>query len=602
VRTRTTLTAALLATLALLLAPAVAAAQEPAKKVLKIGWAQEPLTLNPFVDLDEEDFTVWALNWDLLVNFSPEDLGPTPGIAETWEVAPDRTAVTFRLVQGAKWSDGRPITSKDVKYSLETLGGNGALFTSYTENVTAIETPDPSTVVIRTKKPDARIVGGLFIHILPEHVWGRQKVKALLGSYKPELPLVGSGPYVVTKFERGRGITMDRNPHWRGAKPKFDQVQMIKYGNTDAVERALQLGEIDFVPEVQSGGYARLGKVKDVKTVKAPSPSFTELAFNLCSREICPDAKFHPAVQDVAVRRAIAYAVDRGRINQIANRGTSFEGHGLLPEYYSAFYEVPADDYALDVEKAAQLLDDAGWVPGEDGVRAKGGTKLSFKLAVRSESPENIQAAKLVSEMTKPIGVDLEVDVMGVDKLTEITTQKRDGKHAPDFDTFIWGWGGDPYDPSILLNLLTTKAIEGGSSDSFYSDAEYDRLYDQQSGEFDQAKRKAIVGQMIAIAQRDLPYLVLTVDPVLQAYRTDRLGGVTPACPEGTGDALCNMVSYEPLLTIGPPAAAAASKDGGGGSPVVWIVVGIVAAGLVVAFLARRGRGRSGGDPLELEV
>ena len=66
---------------------------------------------------------------------------------------------------------------------------------------------------------------------------------------------------------------------------------------------------------------------------------------------------------------------------------------------------------------------------------------------------------------------------MSADKLTEITTREVDGKMAPDFDTFIWGWGGDPYDPGILLNLLTTKAI-GGSSDSFYSNPEYDRLYD----------------------------------------------------------------------------------------------------------------------------
>ena len=109
-----------------------------------------------------------------------------------------------------------------------------------------------------------------------------------------------------------------------------------------------------------------------------------------------------------------------------------------------------------------------------------------------------------------------------MDKLTEITTREVKGKMAPDFDTFIWGWGGDPYDPGLLLNLITTKAI-GGSSDAFYSNPEYDRLYDQQSGEFDEAKRKEIVGQMIALAQRDLPYLVLTVDSALQAYRTDKL-------------------------------------------------------------------------------
>ena len=129
--------------------------------------------------------------------------------------------------------------------------------------------------------------------------------------------------------------------------------------------------------------------------------------------------------------------------------------------------------------------------------------------------------------MTKPIGVDFKVKVVSVDKLTEISTREVKGKMAPEFDTFIWGWGGDPYDPGLLLNLLTTKAI-GASSDAFYSNPEYDRLYEQQTGEFDEAKRKEIVGQMIALSQRDLPYIVLTVDPGLQAYRTDKVAGVKP--------------------------------------------------------------------------
>ena len=473
-------------------AAAPASAQEGGKKVLRMGWAQEPQTLNPFIDQDEEDFRVWSLNYDLLVNFGLKDLGPVPGIAESWDISPDKKTVTYKLFADHKWSDGQPITSKDVKYSLETFAPNSLLFPSYVENVTSIETPDDLTVVIKTKQPDARVVGGLFAYILPEHIWGKQSVKKLTSTYKPTPPIVGSGPYVVSEWDRGRIIRMTRNPNFRGEKPKFDEVQWIKYGNTDAVDRALTLGEIDVVPEVAEASFARLAKTKNVKAVNSSSPSFTQLAFNLCSKQNCPDAKFNPAVQDVTVRQAIAYAIDRNRINEIASRGIAFEGHGLLPEYYKAFYEQPADDYPLDVDKAKQMLDDAGWKPGEGGIREKGGQRLSFDLFVRSESQLNIQDARLVAEMTKPIGVEFKVKIVSVDKLTEITTRKVDGKVAPEFDTFIWGWGGDPYDPSLLLNLLTTKAI-GASSDAFYSNPEYDRLYEQQSGEFDLAKRKELV-------------------------------------------------------------------------------------------------------------
>src|SRR5262249_51207207 len=160
-----------------------------------------------------------------------------------------------------------------------------------------------------------------------------------------------------------------------------------------------------------------------------------------------------------------------------------------------------------------------------------------------------------VAEMTKPIGVKFNVQIMSSDKLTEITTQKKHGKMAPDYDTFIWGWGGDPYDPSLLLNLLTTKAI-GGSSDAFYSNPAYDRLHDEQAGEFDVNKRKQLVSQMIAISQRDLPYLVLTVDPELEAYRSDKLANVKRLCPAPDGEVICQQVSYAPFLTLGPPTAA----------------------------------------------
>jgi peptide/nickel transport system substrate-binding protein len=589
------------AVLAVLVACLWAAPANAAEKLLRIGWAQAPQTLNPFVDLDMEDFVVWAINWETLVGYSERDLSPVPGLARSWTISADKRSVTFKLQSGVRWSDGEPLTSADVKYSLQTLGRDGALFSSYTETIASIATPDPETVVIKTKRPDARIVGGLAVYILPEHVWGRHSVRELLGAFQPDVPLVGTGPFVVTKFQRGRMIEMTRNPHWRGARPTFDGIQFIKYGTADAVERALQLGEIDYVHDAQSTSFERLGKLPDVETVSAPSPNFTELAFNLCPRSICPDAKVNPALHDRTVRQAIAYGIDRERINEIAARGTSFAAHGLLPDYYKTFFKTPAQDYPYDPARANAMLDAAGWVRGSDGVRSKDGTELRFDLAVHTESPYTVQAARLVSEMARAIGVRFDVDQMSVDRLTEITTRKQGGKPAPDFDAFIWGWGGDTYDPSTLLNLLRTSAI-GGSSDSYYSNPEYDRLYDEQLAEFDPARRAEIVGRMVDILQRDLPYLVLTVDPVLSAYRTDRIANAERSCPQPGGDVLCEAVSYAPLLRIAPPSAAAAAADDGGGSGalVVVLVVAVVGLGGALLIVARRRR-RAASEPLEVE-
>lgn len=595
---------ALVAMLATAIAAVPAGAQDAEEgtaeeNVLRIGWAQDPQTLNPFVALDEENYNVWALNWDLLVNFSTEDLSPAPGIAESWEVSDDQRTVTFKLDPDKVWSDGEPVTSEDVKFTYETLGEEGDLFAGYTSGITSIETPDDETVVLETKRPDARLLGGLFVYILPEHVWGEESLDDLTGSFQPELPLVGTGPFVVTEFDRGRIIRMERNPEWRGAEPEFDEVQYIKYGNQDAVERALTLGEIDMIVEVESSTFERLGDDPNIETLSSPSPSYTQLAFNLCPEDLCPDAEFNPAVQDVTVRQALAHAIDRERINEIAARGTSFVANGILPSFYTSFYEEPEQTYPFDPELANQMLDDAGWVENDDGVREKDGEQLSFDLAVRSESPYNIQAARLVEEMAAEVGIEFNVDVMSVDRLTEITVRSVDGNPAPTFDTFIWGWGGDPYDPSFLLSLLTTDEI-GGLSDAFYSNPEYDALYEQQRGIFDVEERKELIQEMVAITQEDVAYIVLTEDPNLQAYRTDRIAGIEPACPsEGQGDLICEQVSYEPLLAIGPADGSSDTDEGGSSGVIIAIAAAALLIGAGLLFL--RSRRRRDAEPLELE-
>lgn len=586
---------AILVLLVLALAPAAYA--QTGANTLRIGWAQDPNTLNPFVGQDEEDFNVWSLVWDQLVNLDPQTLEPAPGIAKSWEVSEDGKTVTYRLDPRAKWSDGRPVTSADVKWSLDVLGSKGALFSGYTSNVKRFETPDARTVVLRAKRPDARFVGGLAVPILPKHIWGQVPLERLTGDYKPKLPLVGSGPYVATKFDRGRIVSLRRNPRYRGEAPGYGQIQFIKYGSQDAVERALTLGEVDFVREVSAGGFARLGRQPNVATRRAPTAAYTEMAFNSCRD--CPDAKFNPAVQDTTVRQAVAYAIDRRKLQAIATRGTSFLGHGVLPSFYRSFYRQPGQDYPYDPDRARRLLDEAGWTPGEGGVREKDGQRLRFNLYVRSESPFTIQMGKLIAESTKAIGVEFDVQVVSTDKLTDLTLRKVDGKPAPDFDTFIWGWGGDAYDPSFLLSLFTTDAIGDGLSDAFYSNPEYDRLYDEQTAIFDVQERRAIIQRMVDIVQRDLPYLVLSEDPRLQAYRTDRIQAPKPLCPAETGDLICDQTSYLGTTGLRPAlAVAGVAGDARTGSTGLGVLIGLGCGLLAGAALMRR-RYRGALEPLE---
>ena len=273
---------------------------------------------------------------------------------------------------------------------------------------------------------------------------------------------------------------------------------------------------------MQPATFERLGEQPDIETIRSASPSYTELAFNMCPEEDCPDAS---SIRRCRTRRSARRSPTRSTSTgstQISVIGDLVRRNWILPSYYKSFYEVPEQTYPTDLDLANQMLDDAGWESNGDEPRTKGDQELSFDLYVRSESQSDTQAAKLIAEMAAEIGVEFNVQVVSVGKLTELTIQKVDGLPAPDFDTFIWGWGGDPYDPSFLLGLFTTGEI-GAASDSFYSNPEYDRLFDRQAAEFDIEARKELIAEMVAIIQEDLPYIVLTEDPNLQAYRSDQI-------------------------------------------------------------------------------
>ena len=569
--------------------------------ILRIGWAQDPTTINPFVGLDEEAYNIWALNWDLLVNFSPDDLSPAPGIAESWDVSEDEqdrsrsTSTPTRIGPTASRSPRRTSSGRS-----RPSAKRAQLFTDYTSGITSIETPDDKTVVVKTRRPDARIIGGIFVYILPEHIWGKVPLKELTGSYKPELPLVGSGPYIVTEYERGRIVKMERNPEFRGDAPAFDEVQYIKYGTQDAVERALQLGEVDMVMEVSDeqlraprlGAEHRDGEQRLAGLHRArlqPLPRGV-----LPGREVQPGGPGRRGAPGDRLRdRSRAHQRDR-RPQHLIHRPT-----GSCPEFYKSFYEIPEQDYPLDVEPGQpdprrRRLGDGRRRRAREGRRAARVRPLrALGVAVQH------QAAKLVAEQTAPIGVKFNVQVVSVGKLTDLTVRFVDGKPAPDFDTFIWGWGGDPYDPSFLLSLFLTKEI-GGLSDSFYSNPEYDRLFDEQAGSFDTEERKAIIQKMVAITQRDVPVRRAHLRRrTCRPTGPTRVENVSRACPaDDTGDIICEQVGYEPLLSI-TPGDASGSSEGGGQSPGLAVVAAIV-FGFGGWFIGARQSRRREREPLEI--
>ena len=218
------------------------------------------------------------------------------------------------------------------------------------------------------------------------------------------------------------------------------------------------------------------------------------------------------------MRQALACAIDRKQIVEIAYAGLAVPAGGLLPPSFGDYYFEPSSDQVLDnnPDKANKLLDDAGYsAKNADGIRqAADGTPLKFRIIAISSTTVDVRTAQLFVESAANVGIKLDLSTVDSDTMGS-TVYNTDG---PDWDLFVWGWDSGVNDPDYLLGVPLSSQI-GGNNDVFYADPAYDALYDQQAGELDPAKRVAIVQEMQAKFYDDCAYIIPVYLKKLQAYR-----------------------------------------------------------------------------------
>jgi peptide/nickel transport system substrate-binding protein len=206
------------------------------------------------------------------------------------------------------------------------------------------------------------------------------------------------------------------------------------------------------------------------------------------------------------------------------------------------WYNDSITDYAFDLDKANQILEDAGYTDSDgDSVREMpdGSRPLEFRLYWPSDVSEGPRIAELLVDTWGKAGVKLEPQAFDPDALTTACCPSFD------FDVIIWGWGSDP-DPNLLLSVQTTDEIPTGSSETGYSNPKFDALYRQQAIELDQEKRKAIVWEMQQIAHDDVVYVIPFYAQEVQAYRTDRFKGWLTDAPKLALEDVTSLTVIEP--------------------------------------------------------
>lgn len=496
---------------------------------LRIGWPGSPDTLNPGTGVLAEAYTIYDMVYTTLYKLNFDGTFSLDA-AESVATSEDGKTWTFTIRQGITFHDGQPMTANDVAFSLNLYLAHTDFpylnfYTGYFDTITA---PDDKTVVLTLTEAIPNLESQLLaLYILPEHIWSQHAEGNAAAEFE-NLAMIGTGPFQMKEYRQNEFVHLVANPDYFAGPPKVAEVIFQTFGNEDALVQALVTGQVDMITEMPNTAVPVLKRTENVAVVSgAPlGPSVRDIIFNQLAPENCPvDAgglcTGHPALQDRTVRLALAHATDKQNIIDVAMLGLAQPGLTLVAAGQAYWYNDKLQDYAFDIAKANQILDEAGYKDSDgDGVREMpdGSRPLTFRLQWPNDIPEAPRIAELLGQSWGQIGITVEPQAIDPDALTAACCP------VFDFDMMIWGWSWGP-DPNDPLGVMRTDQIPSGSSETGYANPDYDALYNQQAVELDREKRREIVFQMQEIVFNDVVYIIPYYQQTVQAYRTDRFTG-----------------------------------------------------------------------------
>jgi peptide/nickel transport system substrate-binding protein len=494
--------------------------------ILRVGTTNQIDSLNPFVAFNANAYIAFIMTYPLLVQYGP-GFKFEGDWAESWETSSDGKTWTFKLKPG-KWSDGTPLTAEDavftcnvdIKYA-DTTAASHAVFISHAEKC---EAPDPQTLVITYDQPVGNVLPQLQQwFVLPKHIWEPytgNKGKDLK-TYKPEskLPIPSAGPFIVTKYEKKGTTIFEKNPDWYGEEALVDAVGLQLFTNDDAMVAALQAGEVDYIDGVPSNAIKTLEDDDSLVVEKNPGFQVNNFIFNSN-----PKKKVNRELLDPKVKEAIAHAIDRQEIADVVYAGNAEPVASIVAPVTGKWMNPNLKPEEFDIDLANQILDEAGYKRGADGIRLDDqGQKMSYEVITPTGVPGINREFEIVQKGVEQIGIRLTQKA-----LDDTTAFEAIG--APDwkyekFDMAMWDWVGY-LDPDFVLSVVGCNQY-GNWSDTGYCNPDYDKLYKQQGVTTDQEERKQIVWQMQEILYNDRPYIQL-VNLELVTANSANWAGIQP--------------------------------------------------------------------------
>ncbi len=440
---------------------------------------QAPTNLDPRIGTDSISEHIDGLIFDSLVAHD-QRLNIVPDLARKWEM-PNPATYVFHLNRGVTFHDGRPFTSADVKYTFESIL-NGTVKTGKVGSfriIQSIDTPDDYTVVFHLREPYASFLWDLSkpgIGIVPR------------GS-GPDLARhpVGTGPFRFVSATTDEDIVLERNRDYFGGAADIPRVRFRIV--PDATVRALELrkgsADVSNVNSLPPDTVIALQKDPHLAVDDQAGTTLQYIAIN------CQD----PILSHRRVRQALAYATDRATLIQDLARGFAVPANSVLPANHWA-YDTSLKQYDYDPQKADQLLDQAGYRRGPNGIR------FHITLKTSTDWFARLLAEALAAQWRK-VGVALDLRSM------EFATFYSDITHGS-FQLYTLQLIGGNNDPDIFDYLFNSKRTPpNGANRGHYSNPELDALLDQARVEMNPEKRKAILFKIQNILATDEPYITL---------------------------------------------------------------------------------------------
>lgn len=475
--------------------------------VLVVALPGDPGNISPLVAPYATSAMIGELVTPGLVRRTITDQGLIyePNLAESAVWSPTGDAITYTLRDGLRWSDGSPLTSADVAFTWSLLADPvvASNWLGQADKVSAVETPDPRTVIYRFPRPQNPLLqqGYTIRGVVSAASMGRVDRGALRGSPLSRQP-VASGPFVVSEWSLDEKIVLVANPQapeaWR---PHLSRVVLRVLPEASTRRMELLAGNVDYVLEIDPTDVPAIVADPRLRLLVEPAAGMQYVGYKLSD----------PRFADREVRWALTAALDReGLVRELFTVQGQVHAQpctGTVAPTLGPWFNADIDPVPFDLAGAKAALDAAGWVdPDGDGVRAKGGTPLRFSLMLQSGQPLNEQIAVRAQAAWKAIGAQVDIDRVEPLRFAERARQK-------DFDAMLWSFGANPkVDPSMEWRT-------GGAYNWFgYSNPVVDAKIDE-----------GVAATDVGVAQaafRDVQRLVHDDQPVTFLFWEDAFGAI----------------------------------------------------------------------------